>query len=95
MIWGCVSAEGTGTLRFIDGTMDSQNYIETVQENMLPSEEKLPGGYLVFQQDTTPCHTFAATKEWFEEKGITMLNWLSIQSNIFGTTLAFALLPTS
>ncbi|KAJ8891311.1 hypothetical protein PR048_010827 [Dryococelus australis] len=69
-----MSAEGTGILRFIDDAMDSQSYIEIMQENMLPSTQELHGGYYVFQQDNTPCHTSAATKEWFGGKGITVLN---------------------
>ncbi|KAJ4441096.1 hypothetical protein ANN_10946 [Periplaneta americana] len=73
MIWGCMSAAGTGILRFIDGSMDSQEYIETMKDNMLPSAQKLYNGYFVFQQDNAPCHKSAATMAWFERKGILAL----------------------
>lgn len=75
MIWGCMSAAGTGILRFIDGSMDSQEYIETMKDNMLPSAQKLHNGYFVFQQDNAPCHKSAATMAWFERKGIPLLPW--------------------
>ncbi|KAJ8874257.1 hypothetical protein PR048_025100 [Dryococelus australis] len=45
MAWGCTSAAGTGILRFIEGTMDTTEYIATLQENMLSSAEKLHDGY--------------------------------------------------
>ena len=51
MIWGCMSASSTGILRFIDGTMNSEEYITTMKENMLPSAQKLHNGHFVYQQD--------------------------------------------
>lgn len=75
MIWGCMSAAGTGILRFIQGTMNSEEYITTMRENMLPSAQMLHNGYFVYQQDNAPCHKSAATMEWFENEGISLLQW--------------------
>ena len=62
-------------LRFIQDTMNSEEYIQTMKDNMLPSAQKLHNGYFVYQQDNAPCHKSAATMEWFEQEGIPLLEW--------------------
>jgi len=37
MVWGCMSAAGTGELKFIEGNMDSTMYCDILKEKMLPS----------------------------------------------------------
>ena len=35
MVWGCMSAAGTGELRFIEGNMDSNMYCDILKQNMI------------------------------------------------------------
>ncbi len=43
---------------------------------MLPSADKLYGDSdLIFQQDLAPAHTAKGTKSWFNNHGVTVLNW--------------------
>ncbi len=43
---------------------------------MLPSADKLYGDAdLIFQQDLAPAHTAKATKSWFNDHGVTVLDW--------------------
>ncbi len=37
MVWGCMSAAGTGELRFIEGNMDSNIYCDILKQKMMPS----------------------------------------------------------
>ncbi len=37
MVWGCMSAAGTGELRFIEGNMDSNMYCGILKQKMMPS----------------------------------------------------------
>ncbi len=43
---------------------------------MLPSAEKLYGDAdLIFKQDLAPVHTAKGTKSWFNDHGVTVLDW--------------------
>lgn len=39
MVWGCMSAAGTGHLNFIDGTIDKHMYPYILQKNLHASAE--------------------------------------------------------
>ncbi|KAL0168713.1 hypothetical protein M9458_036935, partial [Cirrhinus mrigala] len=75
MLWGCLSAEGTGKLHHIKGSMDGAMYCQILGENLLPSL-KMGRGW-VFQHDSDPKHMAKATKEWFKKKRIKDLDWPS------------------
>lgn len=75
MVWGCMSAKGVGILRLISGSMNTTEYVSTMNENMLPSADKLHQRYFVFQQDNAPCHKSRVTQQWFESKDIPVLEW--------------------
>ncbi len=43
---------------------------------MLPSADKLYGDAdFIFLQDLTPAHTAKGTKSWFNDHGVTVLDW--------------------
>ncbi len=43
---------------------------------MLPSADKLYGDAdVLFQQDLAPVHTANGTKSWFNDHGVTVLDW--------------------
>ncbi|KAJ8884806.1 hypothetical protein PR048_011002 [Dryococelus australis] len=77
MMWGCMFANGTGILPFINGSMDSKEYIRTMKDNMIPSAEKLHGRYFVYRQANAPCHKSRATMQWFEGNERPVLEWPS------------------
>ncbi len=56
MVWGCMSAAGTGELQFIEGTM----YCDILKQSMIPSLRRL-GRRAVFQHDNDPKHTSKTT----------------------------------
>ncbi len=56
MVWGCVSVAVTGELRFIEGTMDSNMYCDILNQNIMPSLQKLCW-MAVFQHNNDPKHT--------------------------------------
>lgn len=79
MVWGCMSAHGVGDLHFIDGTVNAEKYIDILENNLLPSIERLPlpFGEYIFQQDSAPCHTAKKVKNWMSENGIPLLDWVA------------------
>ncbi len=54
MVWGCMSAAGTGELQFIEGTMNANMYCDIRKQSMIPSLRKL-GRRAVFQHDNDHC----------------------------------------
>ncbi len=60
MVWGCMSAAGTGELQFIEGTMNANMYCDILKQSMIPSLWRL-GRRAVFQHDNDPKHTSKMT----------------------------------
>ncbi len=51
-------------------------YQDILEHFMLPSADKLYGDAdFIFQQDLAPAHTATGTKSWFNDHGVTVLNW--------------------
>ncbi len=60
MVWGCMSAAGTGELQFIEGTMNANMYCDILKQSIIPSHQRL-GRRAVFQHDNDPKHTSKMT----------------------------------
>ncbi len=54
MVWGCMSAAGTGELQFIEGTINANMYCDIVKQSMIPSLRRL-GHRAVFLHDNDHC----------------------------------------
>ncbi len=49
---------------------------ENLEHFMLPSADKLYGDAdFIFQQDLAPAHTAKGSKSWFNDHGVTVLDW--------------------
>ncbi len=80
MIWAAMASAGVGPLCFLKSTVNVaiyQDILEQILEHfMLPSADKLYGDAdLIFQQDLAPAHTYKGTKSWFNDHGVTVLDW--------------------
>lgn len=78
MVWGCMSAAGTGDVYLCEGRMNSIKYSAMLDEVLESSIYKLfdeEEPEYIFQQDNAPCHTSRKMLEWFEENGISVLEW--------------------
>ncbi len=74
MIWAAMSSAGVGPLCFLKSTANI--YQEILEHFMLPSADKLYGDAdFIFQQDLAPAHTDKGTKSWFNDHGVTVLDW--------------------
>ncbi len=54
MVWGCMSAAGTGEIQFIEGTMNANMYCDILKQSRIPSLRRL-GRRAVFQHDNKHC----------------------------------------
>jgi len=78
MIWGCFSANGTGALHKIDGTMKKEDYVAILDEHLKQSAKNLQlGRHFIFQQDNDPKHTSNYAKKWFNRNHVRVLEWPS------------------
>ncbi len=76
MIWAAMSSAGVGPLCFLKSTVNAAIYQEILERFMLPSADKLYGDAdFIFQQDLAPAHTAKGTKSWFNDHGVTVLDW--------------------
>ncbi len=76
MIWAAMSSAGVGPLCFLKSTVNAAIYQEVLEHFMLPSADKLYGDAdFIFQQDLAPAHTAKGTQSWFNDHGVTVLDW--------------------
>ncbi len=76
MIWAAMSSAGVGPLCFLKSTVNAAIYQEILEHFMLPSADKLYGDAdFIFQHDLAPAHTAKGTKSWFNDHGVTVLDW--------------------
>ncbi len=76
MIWAAMSSAGVGPLCFLKSTVNAAIYQEILEHFMLPSADKLYGDAdFIFQQDLAPAHTATGIKSWFNDHGVTVLDW--------------------
>lgn len=77
LFWGCFSgAGGPGDIVAVPGTMRTENYVTTLENNLLPYLVIcFPGEDGIFMHDNAPCHKSDATKYFLENKGIEVLEW--------------------
>ncbi len=76
MIWAAMSSAGVGPLCFLKSKVNAAIYKEILEHFMLPSADKLYGDAdFIFQQDLAPAHTAKGTKSWFNDHGVTVLDW--------------------
>ncbi len=54
MVWGCMSAAGTGELQFIEGTINTNMNCDILKQSMIPSLRRL-GRRAVLQHDIDHC----------------------------------------
>ncbi len=76
MIWAAMSSAGVGPLFFWSPQSTQPSTRKFLEHFMLPSADKLYGDAdFIFQQDLAPAHTVKCTKSWFNDHGVTGLDW--------------------
>ncbi|GFY27611.1 transposable element Tcb1 transposase [Trichonephila clavipes] len=75
MVWGCMSSHGVGRLHIVSGTVKAMNYIEILQNKLLPTTRDLFGNQSwVFQDDNSPCHRAKVVQKWLKNHTVNKRN---------------------
>ncbi|GFY30260.1 transposable element Tcb1 transposase [Trichonephila clavipes] len=76
MVWGCMSSHSVGRLHIVSGTVKTMDYIEILQNKLLPTVRDLLGNQSwIFQDDNTPCHHAKVVQKWLEDHTVNRMNW--------------------
>ncbi len=70
MVWGCMSAAGTGELQLIEGTMNANMYCDILKQRL--------GRRAVFQHDNDPKHTSKMTTALLKKLRVKVMDWPSM-----------------
>ena len=81
MVWGCMSAAGTGELQFIEGTMNANMYCDILKQIMIPSIQRL-GHRTVFQHSNDPKHTSKTTTALLKKLRVKVMDWPSMSPDL-------------
>ncbi len=83
LVWGAISSDGKFILEIINGTMNSNTYLNILKKRLLknfpalrPCMAELKGVEpLVYQHDGSTAHTASVINDYFEERMIEVLEW--------------------
>lgn len=76
MIWGSITYNGVGTLSRVNGTINSDKYIEILENNLWPVIARhFPDDNYIFMDDNAPVHRSRVTKAYIEENDIHGMEW--------------------
>ncbi len=71
-----MSSAGVGPQCFLKSKVNAAIYQGILEHFMHHSSDKLYGDAdFIFQQDLVPAHTAKGTKSWFNDHGVTVLDW--------------------
>ena len=73
-VWGCITPEGTGRLRRVQGRMNAVQYCDILTESLLGTLEDYSTSVsaIIYQQDNDSKHTSRRARAWFSDHGFTM-----------------------
>lgn len=79
MVWGCMSAQGLGSLHIVDGNMNAEKYQKVLADHLLPSIPNLSTEYgeFIYQQDGATCHTARSSMKFLLDNEVPVLPWPS------------------
>ena len=76
-IWGCITIMGTGTCDIYTGRINSERYIDVLENNLVPSVLLIvpEGNDWTFQQDNASAHKSKKIMKYLRENNIDTMEW--------------------
>ena len=82
MVWGGFSSLGKTKLAFVEVSMDSSVYIDTLTSHFIPFAWKNHGANFIFQQDNASCHRSRKTMGWLRDMDIEVMEWPALSPDL-------------
>ena len=83
MFWGCITFHGVGCLVPVDGTINSQRYVDVLDNHLWPVVDRyFANEAWIFQEDNAPCHTSKFTTQWKQQSNVPTMAWPSQSPDI-------------
>jgi len=79
MVWGCITAQGTGRLHRVVGNLNAAGLTEIYDESLLGTlrDYGMSLDDVIFQEDNDRKHTSKLATAWRAENNVTRLDWPS------------------
>ncbi|GFU54649.1 transposable element Tcb1 transposase [Trichonephila clavipes] len=75
MVWGCISSHGVEGLHIVSGSVKAMDYIEILQNKLLPAARDLFGNQSwIFQDDNALCHRAKVVQKWLKDHTVNRMN---------------------
>ena len=76
MFWGYITHEGVGTFVPVDGTINSEKYIQILDDNLWPVAAKhFLHNPWIFQDDNATPHRSRITTQWKQDNNLPVMTW--------------------
>ncbi|GBM05242.1 Transposable element Tc3 transposase [Araneus ventricosus] len=82
MVWAAFGFNSQVGLAFLDDRQNSPNYIETLENYLMPFAENIGGRNWEYQHDDASIYTSNATKNYLNSKNGTGLEWPPISPDL-------------
>ncbi|GFW22997.1 transposable element Tcb1 transposase [Trichonephila clavipes] len=71
-----MSSHSVGKLHHVRGKVKAIDFIEILQNKLLPTARDLFGNQSwIFQDDNTPCHRAKVVQKWLKDHTVNRMNW--------------------
>ncbi|GFU53686.1 uncharacterized protein TNCV_4275321 [Trichonephila clavipes] len=78
-----MSSHGVGRLHIVRGTVKAMDYIEILQNKLLPTARDLfRNQSWILQDDNVPCHRAKVVQKWLKDNTVNRMNWPGESPNL-------------
>lgn len=84
-VWGFITSMGVGDICEISGRMNSKEYINVLEDILLPSMNIINEDWrenMLFMQDNAKIHGSKTSEKWIKDHNITLLKWPAYSSDL-------------
>lgn len=82
MVWAAFGYHGKSPMCFISHKMNSEKYVELLDDVLINFGEIILGDNWTFQQDNAAIHNAAITKEFLKSRNIPLMEWPAISPDL-------------